>query len=183
MRIEPKLDEVINGERGMLRGIEIALESKCLVSAITLIFSSIDSLAALNRPVNQQSTDRNAFISWVEKYIRPEKLLGCSALDIYAARCGVLHTYSSESDLSMSGRARQLIYEWQGGPKADESIPTPQESLAVKVEELHNVFRESVREFLIDLETDENTKSRVNRHLASLLCYTPWPKMSVTIAA
>jgi hypothetical protein len=183
MRIEPKLDEVVNGKRGMLRGIEVALESKCLVSAITLIFSSIDSLAALNRPVDQQSTNRQAFISWAEKYIRPEKLLGCSALDLYAARCGVLHTYSSASDLDRDGKARQLIYEWQGGPKANENIPAPSKAVVIQVEALHKAFRQSVKKFLIDSEMDVETKSRINNHLPSLLCYTPWPKLSVTIAA
>jgi len=58
MQIPPQLDEIVNGQRGILRGIEICLENQCLVSGVALIFSAIDSLAALTRSVQDSDTSR-----------------------------------------------------------------------------------------------------------------------------
>jgi hypothetical protein len=92
MRIEPTVDEVINGPRGMLRGIAATVKAQCLVSAISPMFSTLAALAALDRPSNEQSTNHRFFEDWARKYVRPNDSLGCCAKDLYAARCGVLHT-------------------------------------------------------------------------------------------
>jgi len=42
MRTDPELVKVTTGERGMIRGIEACIECQCLVSAIVLIYASID---------------------------------------------------------------------------------------------------------------------------------------------
>jgi hypothetical protein len=183
MRIEPTLDIVVNGDRGMLRGIDVAVEASCLVSAVSLMFSTLDALAALDRPIGRASTDRSVFLKWVERYIRPAESLGCSAMDLYAARCGVLHTYSAESDLQREGKAQRLIYQWGEGPPADASVSLPKDAIVITVEALREAVRNAAHEFLIEAEMDPQTKSRVANHLPSLLCYAPWPRMEVTIAA
>jgi hypothetical protein len=183
MRIEPKLDEVVNGDRGMLRGIDVALQAECLVSAVGLMFAALDSLAALARPVEQPSTTRAAFLEWSEKYLRPSECLRCTSLDLYAARCGVLHTYSADSDLEREGKARRLIYEWRTGPKADAVLPLPDSAIVIEVEALRDAILEATRNFLVDSEMHPATRERVQRHLPSLLCYAPWPRLEVDIAA
>jgi len=183
MRIEPTLDEVINGKRGMLRGIEVTLKAQCLVSAVGLIFSTIDSLAALDRPLNKKRTDRHAFYGWVEKYLRPQDTLNCTVIDLYSARCGVLHSYSAESDLVNKGEAKQLIYKWRTGPQADADLPLPQGSIVIEIEKLHSALLQGIKEFIIDTEMDTDTKERVTAHLPFLLCYTPWPTLRTIIAA
>ena len=127
MRIEPELAEVVNGRRGILTGIDLCLRQECLVSAVALIFSGIDSLAALTRPIDAANTSRSVFIAWIEQFLLPGSGLGCSAIDFYAARCGVLHTHSADSDLQRQGSARPLIYEWRQGPSADAQVPLPVE--------------------------------------------------------
>jgi hypothetical protein len=183
MRIEPKLYEVVNGARGVLRGIDVALEAECLVSGVALMFAALDSLAALARPVGQAGTTRADFVNWSEKYLQPSKSLGCTSLDLYAARCGVLHTYSAESDLERAGKARRLIYEWRTGPKADAVFPLPDGATVIEVEALRDAIREATGRFMVDTETDVATRERVQQHLPSLLCYAPWPRLQVDIAA
>jgi hypothetical protein len=183
MRVDPHLDEVVNGERGMLRGIEVMLEEQCLMSAVALIFSTIDSLSALDRPVEAQSTCREVFIKWANEYLLKPNLLHCTAIDLYAARCGVLHTYSAESDLTRIGKAKKLIYEWRSGPDAGTAVPIPEEAVIIQVEVLHHSLREGVRRFLKDAEMKDGTRSRVTHHLPWLLCYKPWPNLSVQVGA
>lgn len=45
----------------------------------------------------------------LEKYPLP-----CSELDIYSARCGLLHQQINESDLTRAKKAKQIVYSWKG---------------------------------------------------------------------
>ena len=183
MRIEPELEEVIYGERGMLKAIYFCLENQCLVSAITLIFAAIDALSALTRPKDKKKTTREYFISWVDRYIKPEETLNCTSIDLYSARCGVLHTHMPESNLTMKGKARPIIYEWHSGPAADSSIPLPEGALVIQIEVLHKAFEEAVYQFIVDSEVEDDIKSCVQYHLKGLLCYRPWPQIVAHAAA
>ncbi len=183
MRIEPRLDEIVNGERGMLRGIDVCLERQCLVSAVSLLFGAIDALSALTRPTTNPDTDHDVFEAWVKRYLLPGSALDCGAEDLYAARCGVLHTYGADSRLARQGRARPLVYQWRHGPAADVAAPLPPDAIVVEVEALHNAFRKAVAMFLDASEKEDPVRESVQHHLPSLLCYTPWPRLSVHVAA
>jgi hypothetical protein len=181
MQIPPQLDEIVNGQRGILRGIEICLENQCLVSGVALIFSAIDSLAALTRSVQDSDTSRGVFIDWVERFFPSPSGLACNALDLYAARCGVLHTYSPESRLRRDGSARPLIYQWHGGPAPDPNVLIPPRAITVEIETLHEAFISAVHEFLSAVDTDSETRRRVTHHLPDLLCYRPWPPLGASL--
>lgn len=183
MRIEPRLDEIVNGDRGMLRGIEVCLDRQCLVSAVSLLFGAIDALSALTRPTENPDTDHRVFEAWINRYLLPDSALNCKAEDLYAARCGVLHTYGTDSRLARHGRARPLVYQWRHGPAAGTTAPLPSDAIVVEVEALHDAFRKAVARFFEDSEMEAPVRGRVKHHLPSLLCYTPWPRLSVHVAA
>ena len=183
MRVEPELNEVVNGKRGMTRGIQVALDAQCLISAIALMFSTIDALAALSRPIDADDTTREHFAAWCDRYLQSTQVLGCESVDLYAARCGVLHTYGHESRLGRQGRARSLVYEWRQGPRADASVPLPEDAIVIAVEALHSALGDAIKEFLRDSETDPDVRARVQHHLPSLLCYKPWRRLESVVAA
>jgi hypothetical protein len=59
-------------------------------------------MAFLGMPKGQESVTKADFVAWSERYIHlpgPEKLTG---LDLYGARCGLLHNYSVYSDRNRS---------------------------------------------------------------------------------
>jgi hypothetical protein len=140
-------------------------------------------LAALTRPIDAANTSRSVFIEWVEQFLLPESRLVCTALDFYAARCGVLHTQSAESDLQRQGSARPLIYEWRQGPRADAQVPLPPGAIIIDVEALREAFTAAVGLFLVAADTNQEIKTRVRHHLKALLCYRPWPLLSTQVAA
>jgi hypothetical protein len=76
----------------------------CLV----LLYSAIDVAASLERSSGRGVGDR--FQKWVDRYMLRNGSLSCSAVDLYAARCAVIHTYTPESDLSQTGKARVIAY-------------------------------------------------------------------------
>ncbi len=98
---------------------ESCLKSRFIMPSLILIYANIDIMASLNRKSPNKSVKRDDFVEWTEKYILQGNDLGCSAIDIYAARCAIVHTYTTESDLSRNGRARQIVYAWGAASKND----------------------------------------------------------------
>ena len=87
------------------------VEEKYLPGLI-LYFSAIDILAFLSKPVKQNEVKRTDFIGWSDQYIIPilDADLGLTAMDLYGARCGIIHSYSPESGLQKKGEAKELSY-------------------------------------------------------------------------
>lgn len=97
-------DPIINAiHNGIKRGIRGALENDCLESAvILLILCGIDAMAYLAMPASQEDVTRSDFVRWVERYSKfpcKEQLTG---LDLYGARCSMLHTVKNLPRLSGS---------------------------------------------------------------------------------
>ena len=76
--------------------------------ALVLLYSAIDTLAWVS--LESGDVTRSAYYQWVDTYIVPEKLIGCTAQDLYAARCAIVHSGTTESKLSRDGKARELWY-------------------------------------------------------------------------
>ncbi|MDE2465345.1 MAG: hypothetical protein KGO02_16775 [Alphaproteobacteria bacterium] len=174
MLVDPLLEEVVKGPRGMILGIEACVECECLVSAVTLIFAAIDALAALTRPTTQPETDGEIFRAWATRYINPAVRLHCSAQDLWGARCGVLHTYSPEATRAAKLGARRVYYEWRQGPPADAVRTLPADAIVLIVENLYEALVDAANAYMHDIAADAQLALRVNVHLASLLCYEPY---------
>ena len=58
-------------------------------------------------------SSRKRFTDWVSKYVLSGSSLKCTAIDLYAARCGLVHAYSPVSDLAVAGKARPLGYAYK----------------------------------------------------------------------
>jgi hypothetical protein len=182
MLVDPQLDEIVNGERGMLRGIDACMSAQCLVSAVSLMYSAIDSVAALARDETKVENDSRDFIDWVEKYLDPRNGLGCTSRDLWAARCAILHTYGFESHEVRAGTAKALFYAWQDGPRPP-SAKIPGNAIILVMERLREELGAALGRFLNDAEVDRKLKSRVEHNRHTLLCYKPWSAITVHVAA
>lgn len=172
----PSVNEIVHGDRGMLRGIQACIDALCLVSAVTLIYSSIDALAALTVPIMNSSGNGSDFKAWVKKYYSPHLTASLSSADLWAARCGVLHSYSRHSDLSRGGSARSLVYRWRHvhSPNDHLLVKHIQEgAIVVDIESLADGLKHAVEAFQEEIERDPELRSRVDHHVAKLLCYKP----------
>ena len=89
---------------------------------LVILYSTIDTLGLLDAPPAQVEATNSSFMAWVEKYFLPNSNSGFNALDVWAARCAVLHTFSTESGLSRKGKARQLQYFLFNGDAARDYI-------------------------------------------------------------
>ena len=80
--------------------IDLCLSKSLSMPALMLLYTGIDIAGWVEATIEETGIKgREAFVAWVDKYMKPRTTLGCSALDLYAARCGVLHTMAPDSDL------------------------------------------------------------------------------------
>lgn len=114
-------------------GLKLCFNQGLWLPVLVLLYSWIDSMAWLARDVKNKDVTRGDFLDWCEKYllIPPDPV--CSADDLYAARCGILHSGIAESKLMRDGKARPL---WYGLPGGDCLVPilTASELPATKVQ-------------------------------------------------
>ena len=145
-------------------GIDACIEKKAITSALVLIYSSIDTTWWLDS--TETFATRNDFMRWVDDYLLKAKPLKCTSLDLYAARCGLVHTFTPDSQLSTLGKARVICYAW-GTARVEDMQHTidiknkSDELVAVHVDELYQAWQSGLILFAQDLEKDLNRKMRV----------------------
>jgi hypothetical protein len=154
--------------RDMLEAAEESIAKRRHVPAMVLIYSLIDSLAWAG--ADRQSPNlRSRFEDWVRVWLIP--LLSPSTppvteTDLYAARCGMLHTGTGVSDLYLSGKARRILYAW-GKAKVEVleyAISTTEEMknhVALHYDDLFRAARTGLGNFLAAADLDPRLKSRI----------------------
>src|SRR4051812_8319969 len=98
-------------------GIHHCLRLKLILPALILLYTGFDVMGSVESQPGEGT--RASFTRWVEKYVLVQGTLPCTALDLYAARCGVLHTFTAEADLVANQKARRIIYAWGTGNQDD----------------------------------------------------------------
>jgi hypothetical protein len=179
-----ELDEAVVGQRGLLPGIEACIKARCLISSLTLIYSAIDAVSALTRPIKAADTDKAIFEAWVKAYMAAFlTATNCSAEDVYAARCGLVHTTTRGSRLSRSkAGVRTFVYYWRHGPRPDSAVAPAHGALQVCVEDLRDAFVSGLAQFGQARALSTNLAARVAHHEPDLLCYRPWSSVTVRVA-
>ena len=102
-KLEWKIWDVVGAVRS-------CLDQRLWEPALILLYSNIDALAWLGCPKEQTDVTRADFIGWVSTYMLPIEGTDCTAEDLYAARCGLLHTHTADSRLNRNKRARRVYY-------------------------------------------------------------------------
>jgi len=99
-------------------------------------------------------------MKWVERYILRSANLPCSALELYGARCGLLHTYSPRSHISSKGDVAEIWYTFHDH-EADmlhESV-CKRDLKQVVILSLHSLttaIAKGLTAFISDLESDQS---------------------------
>ena len=109
---DPIYNAIYNGIRCE---IDITIEKDCGRSALILIYSGIDAMAYLARPISQDYNEPQDFKDWVTSYLHIKGSVKITPDEWWAARCGIVHTYTPFSRKHKDGNVRILIY-MAGGP-------------------------------------------------------------------
>lgn len=92
--------------------ISLVLENRLIQPALVLLYSTMDAAASLERARSGEDVSSTDFRKWTTRYVLRDRRLQCTALELYGARCGVLHSFSAHSRLSRGGKCRTLGYAW-----------------------------------------------------------------------
>lgn len=137
----------------LISGIDLCISNGKILPALMLIYSCIDILGWLDRPKDKMDSSRDEFINWVSTNMLPYSNLKCSALDLYAARCSLLHTFTpTSSRLYREGKAKKLVYIF--GTEDEKALKDAildeedkQSTIVVSVESLYEALMAGIRNY------------------------------------
>ncbi len=148
--------------------IKKALDNNILAGAVILTYSAIDAMAFLAMSSSQKEVKQKDFIDWVDKYMMTSKdqPYQYKGIDLYGARCGIVHRYGVESKLSESGLCK--IFSYHNGSEHSYNPAVHKDFVLLSVSRLVKDFFKAVRLFMQEIESDKNLKSKVDARLTSL---------------
>ena len=143
--------------------IDYCLAEQLILPALVLIFTAIDSIAwAASEDDN--SGVGNRFQSWVNTWMLQKYPLPCTAIELYAARCGVLHTLTPNADLNKDKNIRRISYAWGTANQKDleESINRLEFPglVAVHVNDIYSSLKNGFDDYIESLDKDLPKRER-----------------------
>jgi hypothetical protein len=138
---------------------------------LVLLYASMDFISSLSRPIGQADTTRSVFKNWVRTYMLPDSKLACNEDDIYAARCGLVHTLSLSSLASREGNAREISYiNREDGVKRLQELCDKKghNVIVVSVYEYTHAFFEGIRRFLEAITKNTTLCDTVFHHMSGV---------------
>ncbi len=167
-----KLQESIDSQ---IQAIEMCIEKRFISSALTLIYSGIDNLAYLNTRDNKNVKPR--YLEWINAYMDVSSKLNCKPIDLYAARCGIVHTNTPDSDLSYKKEAVQVVYSYGTLSKEElqlcvDRAQKKDKIIVIQIEELFEEYKKGIANFFKELEKNpkksELVKMRAERRFITM---------------
>ncbi len=163
-------DPIINViHDGIKEPIRLLIAECHFPAALALIYSGIDTMAYLGLPEGSNKVKGVDFEEWCDRYIQFPGRENVSGLELYGARCGILHTHSATSSLSRSGKVREIFYDDKANPPVLSNKEDAPDTVIVSISALMEVFFSGVDRFLVDVFADERRAVIANERLESLL--------------
>jgi len=157
-------DPLYGAMKELFDSINLLHKSRLQLPSMMMCFATIDILAALARPDGKDESDSSDFRDWVKRYLLPDSNLVCSADDLWAARCGLLHTYTPEARDTRKGKARKMLYV--SGVLDDAARGSLQfsvgEYVIVVSQDFFNAISAGLLRFVDELKMDSALHARVS---------------------
>ena len=166
---EKRLSESIHE---LLQAILVCHAQDLRIPALILVYVGIDFVASLDRPDPAQNTTRADFLAWLNKYLLPESDLKCEAIDLYAARCGWVHTYTSKSSLVQEAKAKEICHRFgliDNEDQLQRLIKDPSVAVGVHFPKLLKAFCLGLERWERDFSSHQEHKARVMANSEKLL--------------
>ena len=135
-----------------------------------LILTGIDTVAYLSVPAGKKTQDCHDFIEWVDRYILLEGKKKLTGLELYIARCIILHSYSDYSSIMSLGDCRTVKYTDQSNPDAINYNPEESNKIVkVSIPALSDAFFNGVDRFFDYLFSDNEIALVAENRLNELM--------------
>lgn len=165
------------GVSGLIAEIKKCEAAGATTAAVALAFVCIDTMAFLALPAGEDKQGRTDFMAWVDTYLKgdaaqPYQYRG---LDVYGARCAMLHAYGSEADYHDKYKDAKKFGYHDGGKHAYD--PAVDERLVIigTASFLNDVVH-ALGAFLEACKADKELRARVEARLPKVLATFPAAK-------
>lgn len=137
----------------IIQSIEFNISKQLFLPALILIYTGIDILGYI---AYGEIKVKDRFTRWVDEYMYRLQKQKQTSMDLYAARCSILHTLTSESDLYKNGKAKRIFYAW-GDASLDDLNKAinhieHEEILTLNINDLYILFQNG---YLLFIESDK----------------------------
>lgn len=161
-------NRISNAFRDIGHAIRVNFDNNLFAATMILTYSAIDAMAFLSMPENKREVRRTDFINWVENYMQTDsnQPYQYQGIDLYSARCGIVHRYGATSRLSDSGRCK--VFNYHNGsehiyrPKVHENL------VAISVQRFINDFFRAMSKFLRNALRNEELRRRIENRIRHL---------------
>ncbi len=161
---------VANGYAPILdlyREVSKAQDAGALVASLSMVFVGIDTLAWLSLPLDGNSVQRADFCTWVDTYLKtdtqqPYQYVG---IDVYAARCAMLHHYGITADLHNRPNPPKRFGYLDNGPHQVNGSSLVLISLAVLIRD----FGTGIGNFIQAAQQNADLKARIDNRVPQLV--------------
>lgn len=155
---------------GLARELKACADAGHIMAALAFAYVCLDTMAYLAMPTGKQEQTADDFISWVDTYLTADVMQPYQyrGRDLYAARCGVLHTFGSEARLHRKDPAIPLLSYTDGGAHMVDAPKAPH-MVQLGIRSLVNDIVGAMYVFLRTCEHDLALRARVGPRLATLL--------------
>jgi len=146
----------------MVKAIELCVSNKFFISALKLTYAAIDNLAYLG--TSRQMVEKPEFIKWVNSFLLPNSNLSCTAEELYAERCGLLHQNTAATHNLSSGMKN--IYYTCGDSQPEEGSDHVEESRRdqcrfISIDSLRGAVYEGILKYLQEVSKNPFLKERM----------------------
>lgn len=155
-------------QKKTIDAIGLLHEHGYIEAMLMLTFSGIDQMAWLT--VTADESNGADFKAWVKKYIDPETSLGCTVDDLWAARCGLVHTATAESrhNLKVPAKAKKVFYT-TGSAKCSDNKSS--DVIFINADELVKRFMCSWLQYRLDITSDPELETLATNKAKRILNY------------
>ena len=155
--------------QGLLEEMRRCEAGKAYGAAAAMGFIIIDTLAFLSMPANQSKQYKEDFFEWVNRYLKADESspYQYNGLDVYAARCALLHAYGSEAEFHRQDPTiKQFGYHNGTGHRFN---PEESESLVlIGIISFEVDLGNALIRFKEAMKTDEELRKRVAARLPNI---------------
>ncbi len=155
---------------GIKEPIRMLLDHHLLEGGLKLVFAGVDTMAFLGLPHEAIEVTRADFVAWCDRYLRVPGRETVSSLELYGARCGLLHCHSGESRASREGRARVIQWMDRGSPVIYRPDLDP-DLVFVSIEALAESFFDAVDRYLVELFCEPTRAEVANSRLQRMFVF------------
>ncbi|WP_136420353.1 hypothetical protein [Herbaspirillum sp. ST 5-3] len=164
-----------DGVKSLIGEIQLCEKVGATAASIAMAFICIDTMTRLSLPADRETQTRADFIDWVEKYLvaHPDQPYQYRGVDVYGARCSVLHTFASVAQFHENNPdVKWFAYHDGGEHKYDPAVSA--HLVMIGTASFLNDVIHAVQTFMQACMADGELRQRVETRLPQLLNTIPF---------